>query len=51
LASQIGKSNWQVKSAAPSPVLGFGTPRDAANSFQVQYGVKLRFWSSGLPMR
>jgi hypothetical protein len=30
-------------SAAPSPVLGFGTPRDAANSFQVQYGVKLRF--------
>jgi outer membrane receptor protein involved in Fe transport len=30
-------------SVAPSPVLGFGTPRDAANSFQVQYGVKLRF--------
>jgi outer membrane receptor protein involved in Fe transport len=30
-------------SAAPNPVLGFGTPRDAGNSFQVQYGVKLRF--------
>jgi len=30
-------------SAAPNPILGFGTPRDAANPFQVQYGMKLRF--------
>jgi outer membrane receptor protein involved in Fe transport len=30
-------------SVAPNPVLGFGTPRDAANPFQVQYGMKLRF--------
>jgi hypothetical protein len=28
---------------APNPLLGFGTPRDASNPFQVQYGVKLRF--------
>jgi hypothetical protein len=28
---------------APNPVLGFGTPRDAANLFQFQYGLKLRF--------
>ena len=28
---------------APNPVLGFNTPRDAANKFQLQYGVKLRF--------
>jgi hypothetical protein len=28
---------------APNPVLGFGMPRDAANLFQVQYGLKLRF--------
>ncbi|HEV8369325.1 MAG TPA: TonB-dependent receptor [Pyrinomonadaceae bacterium] len=27
----------------PNPVLGFKTPRDAANKFQLQYGVKLRF--------
>lgn len=27
----------------PNPVLGFGTPRDASNPFQFQYGVKLRF--------
>jgi outer membrane receptor protein involved in Fe transport len=27
----------------PNPVLGFNTPRDAANKFQLQYGVKLRF--------
>ena len=30
-------------SAAPNPILGFGTPRDASNPFQFQYGVKLRF--------
>jgi outer membrane receptor protein involved in Fe transport len=30
-------------SVAPNPILGFGTPRDAANPFQFQYGVKLRF--------
>jgi hypothetical protein len=30
-------------SAPPNPILGFGTPRDAANKFQTQYGVKLRF--------
>ncbi len=30
-------------SVAPNPVLGFNTPRDAANPFQFQYGVKLRF--------
>jgi hypothetical protein len=30
-------------SQAPNPILGFGTPRDAANPFQVQYGLKLRF--------
>jgi hypothetical protein len=29
--------------APPNPVLGFNTPRDAANKFQLQYGVKLRF--------
>jgi outer membrane receptor protein involved in Fe transport len=28
---------------APDPNLGFNTPRDAANKFQFQYGVKLRF--------
>ncbi len=28
---------------APNPILGFGTPRDASNPFQFQYGVKLRF--------
>ena len=28
---------------SPNPLLGFGTPRDAANPFQIQYGVKLRF--------
>lgn len=28
---------------APNPILGFGTPRDASNPFQLQYGVKLRF--------
>lgn len=27
----------------PNPVLGFNSPRDAANKFQLQYGVKLRF--------
>jgi hypothetical protein len=27
----------------PSALLGFNTPRDAANPFQFQYGVKLRF--------
>jgi hypothetical protein len=27
----------------PNPLLGFGSPRDASNPFQVQYGVKLRF--------
>jgi hypothetical protein len=26
-----------------NPILGVGTPRDAANPFQLQYGVKLRF--------
>jgi hypothetical protein len=30
-------------SVAPNPVLGFDTPRNAANPFQFQYGVKLRF--------
>jgi hypothetical protein len=28
---------------APNPLLGFGTARDAANPFQLQYGMKLRF--------
>jgi outer membrane receptor protein involved in Fe transport len=28
---------------APNPILGFNTPRDAANPFQFQYGVKFRF--------
>jgi hypothetical protein len=28
---------------APNPILGFNTPRDAANPRQFQYGVKLRF--------
>jgi hypothetical protein len=27
----------------PNPILGFGTPRDASNPFQFQYGLKLRF--------
>jgi hypothetical protein len=27
----------------PNPLLGFGTPRDASNPFQIQYGMKLRF--------
>jgi hypothetical protein len=30
-------------SVPPNPVLGFNTPRDAANPFQVQYGMKMRF--------
>jgi hypothetical protein len=30
-------------SVAPNPILGFNTPRDAANRFQFQYGLKLRF--------
>jgi hypothetical protein len=30
-------------SVPPNPVLGFNTPRDASNKFQLQYGVKLRF--------
>ena len=30
-------------SVAPNPILGFGTPRDAANPRQLQYGVKFRF--------
>jgi outer membrane receptor protein involved in Fe transport len=30
-------------SVAPNPILGFNTPRDAANPFQFQYGVKFRF--------
>ena len=30
-------------SLPPNPLLGFGTPRDASNPFQVQYGMKLRF--------
>jgi outer membrane receptor protein involved in Fe transport len=30
-------------SQAPNSILGFGTPRDAANPFQFQYGLKLRF--------
>jgi outer membrane receptor protein involved in Fe transport len=30
-------------SVPPNPVLGFNTPRDAANPFQFQYGMKLRF--------
>jgi outer membrane receptor protein involved in Fe transport len=29
--------------AAPNPLLGFNTPRDASNPFQFQYGLKLRF--------
>ena len=29
--------------APPNPLLGFGTPRDAYNPFQFQYGVKLSF--------
>jgi len=32
-----------VITAAPNPVLGFNTPRDASNPFQFQYGLKLRF--------
>jgi hypothetical protein len=32
-------------SVPPNPILGFNTPRDAANPFQFQYGVKLRFGS------
>jgi hypothetical protein len=28
---------------APNPILRSGTPRDASNPFQVQYGLKLRF--------
>jgi hypothetical protein len=27
----------------PNPILGFGTPRDAANPRQMQYGMRLRF--------
>jgi hypothetical protein len=27
----------------PNPILGFGSPRDVANSFQFQYGVKFKF--------
>ena len=30
-------------SVPPNPILGFGTPRDASNPFQFQYGVKLHF--------
>jgi outer membrane receptor protein involved in Fe transport len=30
-------------SVPPNPVLGFNTPRDAANPFQFQYGMKVRF--------
>jgi outer membrane receptor protein involved in Fe transport len=30
-------------SLPPNPVLGFGTPRDAYNPFQFQYGIKLTF--------
>ena len=30
-------------SLAPNPLLGFGTPRDASNPFQFQYGVRFRF--------
>ena len=30
-------------SVPSNPILGFGTPRDASNPFQFQYGVKLRF--------
>jgi outer membrane receptor protein involved in Fe transport len=30
-------------SVPSNPVLGFNTPRDAANPFQFQYGMKLRF--------
>jgi hypothetical protein len=30
-------------SAAPLPILGFNSPRDASNPFQFQYGLKLRF--------
>lgn len=30
-------------SAAPDPILGFNTARDASNPFQFQYGFKLRF--------
>jgi len=32
-------------SVPPNPILGFGTPRDAGNPFQFQYGLKLRFGS------
>ncbi|HEX5084001.1 MAG TPA: hypothetical protein VFY40_18285, partial [Blastocatellia bacterium] len=30
-------------SAPPNPALGFGSPRDASNPFQFQYGLKIRF--------
>lgn len=30
-------------SLPPNPLLGFGTPRDAYNPFQVQYSIKLEF--------
>jgi outer membrane receptor protein involved in Fe transport len=30
-------------SVPPNPILGFGTPRDAANPRQIQYSLKLRF--------
>jgi outer membrane receptor protein involved in Fe transport len=30
-------------SSPPNPILGFNTPRDAANPFQFQYGAKFRF--------
>ena len=30
-------------SLPPNPILGFNSPRDAANPFQFQYGLKLRF--------
>jgi hypothetical protein len=30
-------------SLPPNPILAFGTPRDVANSRQIQYAVKLRF--------
>lgn len=30
-------------SLPPNPILGFGTPRDAFNPFQLQFGFKLRF--------
>ncbi len=32
-----------ILSVPPNPILGFGTPRDASNPRQLQYGVKLRF--------